>query len=546
MKKRVFRLIFMSSTMLVVLVTIPPIQAIQQGPMDWAQAYGGSDYDGARSIIQTPTGDFILIGWTYSGGAGSEDVLLAKYAADGELQWSQTYGGRNYDRGLASLQLPDGSFAITGYTSSIGAGTKDFMLLKLTAAYQSEWIRAYGGSAYDIAYDIIQTADGGFILVGETLSGGAGSKDALLVKTAADGELEWMQTYGGKGWDYAESVIPTNDGGFAIAGSTTSYSLGGTDAWLVKLDAGYQLQWVWTYGGNYDERIYDIFQTADDGFLLAGYTSSAEGYWDGLLVKIQANGQTEWVQTYGSTGTDYIREIIPTPEGGYALISNTASYGSGNLDFWLVKIDSSGNIQWDETYGGKQTEYSYAGLLTSDGGFALAGSTSSFGSGKYDMWVVKTPPLVTTTAMASLTKSPVFTPAVTMMTISPGVSFTLNPAPLLTPMTLTTEPDSPESLTDGPMETIDITTTIDRSITFTAGPKTVFETTTSTPATISVSESTPALSVTTPPETSQAPVTVTVTDTETEAQPPQIPGFTSLPVLFAIVVSVVLFRRRRS
>jgi len=515
--------------------------------MDWAQAYGGSSYDGASSIIQTPNGDFILIGWTYSGGAGDGDVLLAKYDTDGELQWSQTYGGTGNDHCLANLQLPDGSFAITGYTSSIGAGSRDFMLLKLTAGYQSEWVRAYGGSAYDLAYDIIQTADGGFILVGDTYSGGAGSKDALLVKTAADGELEWMQTYGGKGWDYVESVIPTNDGGFAIAGSTTSYSLGGTDAWLVKLDAGYQQQWIWTYGGNNDERIYDIFQTADDGFLLAGYTyPSVDSYWDGLLVKIKANGQTEWVQTYGSTSTDYIREIIPTLDGGYALIGSTASYGSGYLDFWLVKIDSSGNIQWSETYGGKQTDYSFAGLHASDGGFAIAGSTSSFGSGKYDMWLVKTPPLVTTTAMASITKSPVFTPAVTVKTISPGVSFTLNPAPILTPMTLTEEPESPESLTDGPMDHIEFTTSFDRSITFTAGPKTVFETTTYTPATTSVSESTPASSVTSTPETSQTPVTVTVTDTEMESQPPQIPGFTPLPVLFTLVIITVLFRRRRS
>ena len=211
MKKRVLRLILMSSAMLVVLVSITPIQATQQGPMDWAQAYGGSNYDGATSIIQTPTGDFILLGWTYSGGAGNDDVLLAKYAADGELQYSQSYGGTRNDRSYASLQLPDGSFVIAGYTSSIGDGKKDFMLLKVTAGYQSEWVRAYGGSAYDTAHDIIQTADGGFILVGGTYSGGAGSSDALLVKTAADGELEWMQTYGGKGWDYVESVIPTND-----------------------------------------------------------------------------------------------------------------------------------------------------------------------------------------------------------------------------------------------------------------------------------------------------------------------------------------------
>lgn len=550
MKKRVFRLILMVSTIFVVLVSITPIQATQQGPTDWTRVYGGSQQDGIKSILQTSEGDYILTGWSASGGAGVNDVLLVKIDTNGEVRWSQTYGGHDYDAAYSSLQLMDDSFILAGYTKSIGAGKTDFMLLKLDADYDAAWVKSYGGSDDDVCQKIIQTADGGYILIGDTRSGGAGGQDALLVKTDEEGTLQWMQTYGGSEWEYVYSAIQTNDGGFAIVGSTYSYSSGARDAWLVKIDSQYQQQWIWTYGGSKEDELSSIIQTEDGGYLVAGTTQSyGAGYYDGLLIKLKPNLQIDWVKTYGGAETEVIKDLIPTTDGGYALFGGTSSSGAGYYDYWIVKTDASGNLQRAETYGGANTDYLNTGIQSTDGGYALAGFTYSYGAGESDAWLVKTPSFITTTKKTGITFATLTQPVQTLSIATPVMSFTSDPKPISTALTYTKEPDSPLTFTDDPSAHIEFETTFETAITFTTGPETAFESATSTPVTSSMSETTPTSSVSTPPETtsesSQAPVTVTVTDTETESQPPQIPGFTPLPVLFALVVIAVLYRRRQ-
>jgi len=157
--------------------------------------------------------------------------------AEGDMQWQQTYGGSDFDGINSVIQTADGGFALAGYTYSYGAGGMDVWLVRTDARGVPQWQQTYGGSHYDYANAVIKTADGGFALAGCTESFGPGKYyyyNAWLVKTDADGNVEWQQTYGGSDWDGANSVIETADGGFALAGITASYGAGGYDAWLVK------------------------------------------------------------------------------------------------------------------------------------------------------------------------------------------------------------------------------------------------------------------------------------------------------------------------
>jgi hypothetical protein len=187
----------------------------------------------------------------------------------------------------------------------------------------------------------VQTADGGYALVGLTYSSGAGNADGWLVKTDGFGNQQWSKTYGGAGEDYPQSLTQTAGGGYAFAGYTKSYGAGNADAWLVKTDA---------------------------------------------------SGNTQWARTFRGTQNDAASGMVQTADGGYAFAGLTGSFGAGSSDVWLVKTDSLGNLLWNKTYGGTNDDGVWGGFLvqTSDGGYAMPAYTSSFGAGGNDAWLIKT------------------------------------------------------------------------------------------------------------------------------------------------------------
>ena len=255
----------------------------------------------------------------------------------------------------------------------------------------TEWKKTYGGDFRDYAESIVETSDGGYALAGWTASFGTGYADAWLVKVDSSGSQEWNRTYGGDIGDKARSVVETSDGGYALAGHTQSYGVGyQVDFWLVKLDSSGNVQWNKTYGGDHDDEAYSVVETSDGGYALAGWTRSfGAGDLDFWLVKVDSSGNMEWNRTYGGTNFDHACSVVETVDGGYALAGYTLSYGAGEQDCWLVKVDSSGNMQWNKTYGGAETDVARSVVETSDGGYALAGYTLSYGAGEHDFWLVK-------------------------------------------------------------------------------------------------------------------------------------------------------------
>jgi hypothetical protein len=357
----------------------------------WSETYGGEGFDYAYSIVRTVDGGYALAGSTHIGTYSA--AWLIKTDANGIMQWQRTYGGISDDGAYCVVQTVDGGYALAGYTTSFGAGGTDFWLIKTDVDGFAAWNKTYGGVNNDSAYSLVQTADGGYALAGGTESLGAGSSDAWLIKTDANGNMQWGYTYGGAGYDRARSLIRTIDG-YAFAGITNSFGGGGYDAWLIKTDTNGTKQWDKTYGETDDDAANCVIQTADGGYAVAGNTESlGAGYYDAWLIKTDGGGTMQWGYTYGGSDLDNAVSVVQTVEGGYALAGETGSFGTSYSYGWLVKTDATGVMQWQRIYGktGNALESSivYSLVQTADSGYVLAGSTRLM-TGSDDAWFVKT------------------------------------------------------------------------------------------------------------------------------------------------------------
>jgi predicted secreted protein len=307
------------------------------------------------------------------------------------IELDRTYGGTGDDVAHSVVRTSDGGYAIAGYTNSFGFGSYDFWLVKTDENGNMQWNKTYGGTGDEFARSIVQTDDGGYALAGETTSFGAGGRDFWLVKTDQNGNMQWNKTYGGGGDDWASCVVQTRDRGYAITGVTASFGAGAGDFWLIKTDRNGNAQWNKTYGGPMFDQPLSVVQTSDEGYALAGETRSfGNGQNDAWLIKTDRNGNAQWNKTYGGPMEDVASMVIQTSDEGYALAGETRSFGVGDYDFWLVKTDRNGVAQWNKTYGGPSMEFGSAIVQTVDGGYAIMGDTYSFGAGGCDLWLVKT------------------------------------------------------------------------------------------------------------------------------------------------------------
>jgi len=203
-------------------------------------------------------------------------------------------------------------------------------------------------------------------------------------------QTHWIKTYGGSSSDYAYSIQQTVDGGYIVAGKTDSCGAGGYDIWVLKLESNGIIQWEKTYGGSSYERGLFIQQTSDGGYIVGGRTQSyGAGSNDYFVLKLDSNGIVEWEKTYGGSSSCAARSIQQTVDGGYIVAGFTDSYGAGGYDAWVLKLDSNGIIEWEKTYGGSSYDESIAVQQTVDGGYIVAGDTVSYGAGGPDAWVLK-------------------------------------------------------------------------------------------------------------------------------------------------------------
>ncbi|MHA2245164.1 MAG: hypothetical protein ACXADY_09355 [Candidatus Hodarchaeales archaeon] len=309
------------------------------GEVEWDQYYGGTRSDYGFSIVATIDGDYALSGGTESFGAGDYDMWLVKTNNQGEIEWSQTFGGIEADYAFPIIQTSDEGFVIAGRTQSFGAGDSDMCLVKVDNQGDIEWNHTYGGINSDSGDDVIVTSDGGYAIVGGTESYGAGESDMWLVKTNVLGKIEWNQTYGGINEDRAMAVIMDSDEGYVVAGLTQSFGAGNRDMWLVKTDSSGQPEWNQTFGGQENDYADSLIATSSGGYALAGRTESmGAGSEDMWLVKTNNSGQMEWDHTFGGSEEDTAYSVMEISENEYVLVGRTASQGTGNSDLWLLKV----------------------------------------------------------------------------------------------------------------------------------------------------------------------------------------------------------------
>ena len=253
------------------------------------------------------------------------------------------------------------------------------------------WDHTFGGTSLDRAYAIQQTTDGGFILAGQTSSFSAGGYDFYVIKLDALGMDEWHNNFGGSRNETARSVCQTSDGGYILAGRTSSFSEPGSDFYIVKIDSGGNKSWDKVYGGdgNFDDA-WSVQQTADGGYIVAGYKEiSFPDNDDAYVMKLDSSGNETWSETYGGADKEEAKEIQQTADGGYVVAGYTASSGAGGKDLWVIKLDSSGTVIWDETYGGSGDDEAFSIHQTADEGYIVAGYTESSGAGGKDIWALR-------------------------------------------------------------------------------------------------------------------------------------------------------------
>jgi hypothetical protein len=318
------------------------IKTDSSGNMAWNKTFGGWNHDDARSVQQTTDGGYVVVGCTYSYGARpyyTDDVWLIKTDSSGNVAWNKTFGGWDYDEARSVQQTTDGGYIVAGQTHSYGAGGADVWLIKTDSSGNETWGKTFGGSDDDYANSVRQTLDGGYIVVGQTYSHGAGYGDVWLIKTDSSGNETWGKTFGGSDDDDAYSVQQTSDGGYIIAGQTYSYGAGNYDVWLIKTDSSGNETWGKTFGGSDDDDAYSVQQTWDGGYIIAGYTSSyGAGYNDVWLIRTDSSGNETWSKTFGGSDYDDAYSVQQTSDGGYIIVGWTRSYGAGNYDVWLIKV----------------------------------------------------------------------------------------------------------------------------------------------------------------------------------------------------------------
>lgn len=332
------------------------------------------------SITATSDGGYLINAMTWAFGEGACDMWLIKIDANFEVEWQKTYGDENRDgwSNCTIRETNDGGFLVFTDTNSFGREIYDFWILKLNSTGEIEWQRTYGTQDYDTADGELQpTKDGGFIAIGSTYRGGTFLYDIWILKLDRNGQIEWNRAYGEpNSYELGYSVQQASDGGYIVGGSQLPAGSDDYRPIIIKLSAAGDVQWQKALGSNERREFFfpHVRETNDGGFLLADNSLSAgAGSSDLWMAKLSPSGDILWQKLYGGNGIELARSLWPTTDGGCLVAASTSSFGAGGSDFWLLRLDSAGGIQWQKTYGTDKTEYPFFILPTHDGDYIVSG-----------------------------------------------------------------------------------------------------------------------------------------------------------------------------
>lgn len=374
--------------------------ALGQSGTTFQRTYGNEYGNKGNSIIEGNQGEYIIAGWYDVNALFSAEFYLLGIDSIGDTLWTRTYGekvdstaNRNGagNEGFSVVQTFDGGYLFTGEVHGFGAGTYDMYAVRLNQSLDTMWSKTYGGPEAEIAYSMTETRDTCYVLAGYSESFGAGIRDFYIVKIDDSGDTLWTRTIGGSQSEVAHQVIQTHDGGYLTVGYSFSFGNGDADVYAVKWNANGDVEWDKTFGGLGNDFGYSVVQNADSSFTIAGATTSGgEGLEDVLVTSISRSGQIQWTKLLGGQDTDIANRIKSTVDQGYILTGSTRSFGAGWQDVYLLKLNNAGEMEWSKAYGATVGDFGVDVIQSKDGGYITIGQTFNFGAGNSEIYVVKT------------------------------------------------------------------------------------------------------------------------------------------------------------
>jgi hypothetical protein len=388
----------------------------QTSSLIWERCYGSIYYEKAHDIAATSDGGYIVAGSLFhrsgdiSQSYGVLDYWIVKISSTGDIQWEKSLGGTQYDVAYSIKQTYDGGYIVAGTSASNNFfvtgnhGAKDFWIVKLSEVGEVEWQRTFGGPGDDIPSEVEQTSDNGYVIVGLTYAQGGhvtehfGLYDGWIIKLSWEGELQWQKSFGGSQHDIFNGVRQTNDGGYIVGGQSASddghlasMNLGSTDLWVLKLGQQGELMWQKMLGGSEGELGSKVLIAENQDYFIAGSTQSNDGdvsnhygagdFW---LVRLDQSGTIIWDKTFGGYASEILDGARNSNDGGVILCGFTRSstldvtqFNGGLMDAWIMKTNSDGSLDWQISVGGSDSDRAHAAVVSHDGGVIAAGFTES-------------------------------------------------------------------------------------------------------------------------------------------------------------------------
>jgi len=363
------------------LAILVPLASAEEGDELWLATFGGEHQDIGNGIASTLDDGFILTGATQSHDTGGFDIYLLKLASDGSVEWERSYSSDTDDIGHAVIQASDGGYLVAG-RRQLSTYSSDGLVLKVAADGTEQWLESYSAGSQDEFRDVIASANGGYVLVGQS-----SSRMAWVVRLDQDGSTIWERTpdLGEPGFGHAQAVVETMNGDLMVAG----YS--GDDgvyppfykAKLARLDADGEVVWIQTYGNPYclDDRAYDLVEVPGGGF---GLTGRAWG--DMVLWRTDAGGSLIWSRLVGTTESfESARSMTTTEDGGFLIVGQAYDLDAGYNGLYVGKIDEFGHVEWSRHYRAPGERFGHEVTTSVDGNYVILGTTEAEGSGEGDV-----------------------------------------------------------------------------------------------------------------------------------------------------------------
>lgn len=379
--------------------------------LTFQKTIGGPANDWSRCIIPAIDGGYLIVGETTGFGVSGSDGYVVKSDVNGVVLWTKTIGSFGTDFIHDIKAISDTGYVAVGSIYSNSASNYVMWLAKLDISGDTIWTLSFGTVNSGQGKSVQETSDGGYIAAGITGNVGGLFLNFYLIKTDVNGNVLWDKSIGGGGTDHPWSIKQTNDGGYIVCGSSDSF-LGNTNVLLVKTDSLGNLLWSKTFGGTDLEFSYSVLQTNDGGYIVAGKTKSfGAGAYDVYLIKTDSSGNLQWSKSYGGANDDLANNVQQTVDGGYILTGLSLSFSS-SANVYAIKTDSLGIVQWSKAYGGSGADGGYSSKETVDGGYIFSGYTWSYGLTDADIYLIKTDAIgnagCNTTTPATITGNPTY------------------------------------------------------------------------------------------------------------------------------------------